>query len=313
MTEMHVIEDRRIHGVVRYHCLPEGQQLVKIPRDIVNCVVYLGSQDHAHQYQWRATGFFVSYPLVPRWQTDMRISYLVTAYHVIHGLRGEGHRHIWLRLNTKSGGVAEWKTNIDDWRGHPSRNVDVAVYPISNPQLGQEIEYGAVMRESFAEEEKIRHGAMGVGPGDEVGLPGLFRLHCGRERNLPIMRVGSIAALPAEPLRMRISREEVWSCRAYLIEARSIKGLSGSPVFVHVRTEEVGEGWVKYHVALLGLMQGHYEAMAGLDSVSDNDMADALKDNVLNTGIGIVVPAEDIAEVLEHPDFVTQRAVVLGN
>ena len=49
--------------------------------------------------------------------------------------------------------------------------------------------------------------------------------------NLPIVRLGAIAAMPGEYIKTD------WGClRAYLIEARSIGGLSGSPVFIRVGT-----------------------------------------------------------------------------
>ena len=79
-----------------------------------------------------------------------------------------------------------------------------------------------------ATDKVINDNAIGVG--DEVFLTGLFANHIGQQRNLPIIRVGNIALMPEEP----VQHPSLGPIDAYLIEARSIGGLSGSPVFVHL-------------------------------------------------------------------------------
>jgi hypothetical protein len=56
---------------------------------------------------------------------------------------------------------------------------------------------------------------------------GLFKSHYGEQRNIPIIRIGNIAALPEEPVQTHYCGPT----DAYLVEVRSIAGLSGSPVF----------------------------------------------------------------------------------
>jgi hypothetical protein len=68
---------------------------------------------------------------------------------------------------------------------------------------------------------------MHIGIGDAVFITGLFSHHPGKARNLRVIRVGNIAAMPDEPVKTQRGEME-----AYLIEARSLGGLSGSPVFV---------------------------------------------------------------------------------
>ena len=63
--------------------------------------------------------------------------------------------------------------------------------------------------------------------GEEVFVTGLFSHHHGQSKNIPIVRVGNISAMPEEKIQ---TKEHLMD--AYLIEARSIGGLSGSPVFV---------------------------------------------------------------------------------
>lgn len=64
--------------------------------------------------------------------------------------------------------------------------------------------------------------------GDEVFFSGLFYPHSGTRRNIPIVRIGNVAALLEEPV---LNRNGV-PMDLYLMESRSIGGLSGSPVFV---------------------------------------------------------------------------------
>ena len=72
--------------------------------------------------------------------------------------------------------------------------------------------------------------------GDEVFVVGLFRHRHGTQRNIPIVRVGNLAALTEE----KVATNDFGLVDAYLIEARSIGGLSGSPVFLNL--------WVVRHV-----------------------------------------------------------------
>jgi hypothetical protein len=87
---------------------------------------------------------------------------------------------------------------------------------------------------------------------------------------------------------------------AFLIESRSIGGLSGSPVFVSlggVRGSQISQ----FKHFWLGLMHGHWERTAPeLDLVGPNDER-------LNTGIAVVVPAYEILEVLNQDMLVESR------
>jgi hypothetical protein len=55
----------------------------------------------------------------------------------------------------------------------------------------------------------------------------------GRKRNIPIVRTGNISMIPSEKVPgIQIRRGESVESEVYLIEARSVGGLSGSPVFI---------------------------------------------------------------------------------
>jgi hypothetical protein len=133
-----------------------------------------------------------------------------------------------------------------------------------------------------------------VGLGDEVFITGLFRHHGGTRQN-PIVRVGNIASFAEE----KIQTENFGQILGYLIEARSLGGLSGSPVFVNLGpVRRIGGKAVnsigKTSILFLGLIHGHYGAKgADIDQIGAN----AVIPDRVNTGIAIVVPFYHVQEV----------------
>src|SRR5690606_30737090 len=65
-------------------------------------------------------------------------------------------------------------------------------------------------------------------PGDPVFIAGVFVGRVGDRRNIPVLRLASIAATADEPVAWGSPRRP-----AYLIETKSLGGTSGSPVFLH--------------------------------------------------------------------------------
>jgi vacuolar-type H+-ATPase subunit F/Vma7 len=141
--------------------------------------------------------------------------------------------------------------------------------------------------------------------GDEILFPGLFHPHKGESRNIPIVRLGNIAALREETVLNRNG----CAMDVYLVESRSIGGLSGSPVFIDLavlkRAHQPIAGAMAAHsealpfwerFKLIGVIHGHFDWE---DKIPDN--ATSLRDSKfgINTGIAIVIPSEKILENLE--------------
>jgi hypothetical protein len=172
------------------------------------------------------TGFFVVWPEGDL-RTSPRVPFVMTAHHVIAGITAySDDGGVLLRLNTKDGGSAWAESSVDDW-WHPDPHVDCAAMPWNPPpemNLDRKMWVLDVPGHARGFEEQ------NIGIGDEVFMVGLFRNHLGRDRNEPIVRVGNIAAIPDDP----IMTKDYGEMRAVLVEARSIGGLSGSPVFVHL-------------------------------------------------------------------------------
>jgi len=98
---------------------------------------------------------------------------------------------------------------------------------------------------------------------------------------------------------------------AYLVESRSIGGLSGSPVFAHLSTPRINEDGtlnkeikLMRHLWLLGIIHGHYDVKTPNEDIA---VEDAIKEEAINMGIAIVTPVEKIIDVLNMDVFIKSR------
>ena len=265
---------------------------MRVPDEVRQCVVYLGLPDTAGDGEERmlpkGTAFFVA---VPSEAVDGKVYvYMITAKHVATALQ---EREFFVRVNTKAGGSLFIRSGEKPhWWFHPTdESADVAALAWVPPEV---VEYKQIATTAFLTEEIIRDRS--IGTGDEVFITGLFVHLAGSARNLPIVRMGNIAMMPDEPVPTSMGPIE-----AYLIEARSIGGLSGSPAFVR---ETVPTGIGGFY--LLGLMHGHWDIPP---QARDDDVpkADEEAQGKVNLGIAIVVPAAKILEVLNQPALVEMR------
>ncbi len=276
---------------------------MQIPDEIRKCVVFI-CYKIAEGTQLAGTAFFVSVPLeIPGFQ----VVYLITAKHIIEGIRERSiDQKVYVRMNLKSEPAQLIQTSIENWIFHPKEsNVDVAVLNWAPPQ--DIFDYRIVPLVMTATEEVIKREEIGVG--DDVFLTGLFANHYGLQRNLPIIRIGNIASMPEE----KVHTETLGDIDAYLVEARSIGGLSGSPVFAYIgtmrrigTTMQMGRQGPLFF--WLGLMHGHFD-LSKLEM--DNLIEDSLTNLTINMGIAIVVPVWKILEVMNQEAFMKARKAAL--
>lgn len=261
-----------------------------MPLDVHKCVVFVGvptTDKHGKLgMSFRGTAFLVAKP--SETISGRHHSYLVTAKHVVDGLQG---KPFTIRINSKrKEAVYVVGEGVQKWWFHPTDpSVDVAVLPYS-PQT--DLDSIPVSTEAFLTDAIARDRR--IGTGDDVYMVGLFAHLTGAIKNIPIVRVGNIAMMPDEPVPTANGEVE-----AYLIEARSIGGLSGSPAFVRETVKDAGE------VYLLGLMHGHWD-LPPEEKNAANRNKDAL--GAVNMGIAIVIPAKTILEVIDHPELMAMRS-----
>jgi len=295
--------DCRLGGIPSCKLVRKGDNLMQIPDEIRKCVVFVCYKTSVG-LQLAGTAFFVGVSLEA---TELQVVYLVTAKHIIEGIKKKSiDQKVYLRMNTRYGKAELVQSPIENWIFHSQEtNVDVAAMNWAPAQ--DTFDYRIIPHNMAATEDVIQKEEIGVG--DDVFLTGLFANHFGMQRNLPIIRVGNIASMPEE----KVHTEDLGDIDAYLVEARSIGGLSGSPVFAFIgNMRKVGakiqmgrSGPLFYW---LGLMHGHFD-LSKLEI--DNLVEDSLTNLKINMGIAIVIPVWKILEVINQEAFVKAREVAL--
>jgi hypothetical protein len=215
--------------------------------------------------------------------------HIVTAKHVATALQsGEA----MIAMNGKDG-LPLWVKNATEvpWFFHPDESIDVAVLPMASARL-HDYDYQEISTSMFATPQRIAD--YGIGVGDEIVCLGLFSPFVGRSRFTPIARSGIISMMPDGEL----PHPGFIKMEAYLVESRSMGGMSGSPIFVrntiHPQAANSEGKTVQFSVSsdfhLLGLLSGHWAAAGNV-----------------NMGLSLVVPASKILETLFHPHLIAIR------
>jgi hypothetical protein len=280
---------------------------MRVPENALRSVGFVSEVVHTdangqEELDHFATGFFVSVQstLVPH----MTYFYFVTAKHVVRHLAGHDIRFI---VNKKGGGVKQFEGVGNTFWSHPTDEAaDVAVLPVwCEPDM--DIVY--VPTNNFLTPEVIKKNRR-VGIGDEVFIAGLFTYAPGIDRVMPLIRHGNLAMIPEQQIQTDLGFADV-----YLIEARSIGGISGSPVFVRPsvllasnlmeglpggRVEPtLGTGGTEF----LGLIHGHWDIRES--ELNHPKIAHAL--HGVNLGVAIVTPAFKIIETLNRTELIAMR------
>lgn len=261
-------------------------------------VVFLGVKNATGAVHFGGTGFLVHYA-----EQGVNVCYLITCRHVAEKLAA----NFVVRANLKAGGSAELQVEETYWAMPEDPSVDLAATIFALP--GQQFEHGYFrLNDGLAPESEITCG-------NPVNIIGLFRLHKGAARNIPIVHSGHIAALPDphERIPAKNSSGQQIEVSAYLIEAQTLDGLSGAPVWVtrfanvpSVKTSFSHPPIIIAGASLLGVYQASWEGVA-------SDLLSAERNLALGTrvpvGMGLVVPAPEIVKLIQsHPGLAERKA-----
>ena len=282
-----------------------GKPAMLVHSRLLKTVLFLGVR-RGEKFYPRATGFLVSYM-----EHGSTFCHLVTAEHVVSGLLSK-NEDIYVRGNPLPGLPSKiYKLPSDNWYFHPKNDeeaTDVAVMPFSPNVAGFDFEHIIINQPdaAVATVENLLRDQLMAGPGDEVAIIGLFRSHHGYDHNSPIVRIGNISAWRGDPVLTKYCGY----IDAHLIEARSVAGLSGSPVFLQLSPVRAVEGNIQVLQGrqwyLFGLMHGHFDIKnLNEDVVADSDVGEAV--GSVHTGIGVVVPVEKIVETIVQPELSEER------
>lgn len=308
---LQLLRDNRIYGRPRYYLGDPDEALMQIPDEIRKCVVFIGRNTDTGM-DLKGTAFFIE-EIEEQGINETRFIHLITAKHILAKMWETNPRElVYLRVNHKEGTRYFIDTNPSQWFPHPDPTVDIAVLPCINlSDVLSNIDYLPYPLVLALTTEIINREHIDVG--DEVFLPGLFVEHTGERKNIPIIRIGNIAAMPDEQVKTEYGMMD-----AYLIECRSIGGLSGSPVFAHLGSTRVinGQlvGWVPkegtfgYPFYLLGVMQGHWDKPR---SNADTFIDSKGEEHSVNMGIAIVIPVSKVIEALDQPEVKTMKDEVI--
>jgi hypothetical protein len=260
---------------------------MRVPDQIKKCVAFVGCKPiEGSRELFIGTVLFLG--------DDTTCRCMITARHVIDVFKKNLADYVWLRVNATAGGCEWVRTDLNNWISSEDPSLDVAInFGCLNDQADHMIlDRQLALTPDIAKE-------LSVGVGDEIFIAGLFGNYAGGVRNAPIVRVGNLAAYPEERIRVRLEerlQERYVEMDAYLIEARSIGGLSGSPVFYHSHGSPFGilrpfaremlSPLADQSFYLMGIVKGHY----------DQDRDDIEK---VNTGIAYVTPIGKILNFID--------------
>jgi len=300
MQSRQYIDDRMARSKVYYFAPPRENINMRVSDTVRKSTVFVGVQDVDGTIKYGGTAFLVMVP-APINKTQS-FTYVVTAKHVLEEIQKEiGQRPFVIRVNKSDGTSVMFTVDLTHWTYHPDASVDAAVSIFSAPQeIRSQLDIRFIPVEDFITDQDITEYA--IGPGDEVFMTGLFTKAAGTSQNMPIVRMGNVALMPTE----RIPHGNV-SIEAYLVEGRSIGGLSGSPVFVcatikvgfpSMNPKEQQFYWAPATGFFFGLARGHW------DVPPNRTLLEAEK---VNMGISVVVPASKIKEILYLPELQEMR------
>ena len=313
-------------------CIPVwadlGDVRMQVIDEIRRCIAFIGVPS-TRGFQVLGTGFFVVIE-----DDGYYYSYLVTAAHVLwpdRGRRGGSPTPSALNAHVRTNRVND-KPREDPappskWLFHPDRTIDVCALPLGFQKLelsddGAEPRYIDIADFSEPRDAPSPHG---VTLGDEIFIPSAFVGRVGENRNIPVIRIGNIAAMPEEPIEAASPRRA-----AYLIETRSLGGVSGAPVFVNLqqvrstrapvatagmrkpppdRFPRSDDARVSFPYVLLGMLLGAHSGQYADDFVSEADTDIVVpKDVDFNAGISVVLPTWDILDFLGSKELGDMRA-----
>lgn len=303
-----MIVDKRLGNTPRWFLTEPKDFHMRVPDTLRNSVIFLrcdksvgGLTPGQVVPQMLGTAFLVE---VAGHITGVRYTYLVTAKHLF---QKTGTAPIFAEVNTSSDGRKSLPIGTKrNWITHPTdSSIDVAVLPWSLP--ADEHQHECLPVSMFLPDALLKgihpHGPESVGTGDEFFIVGMFSPAGPKASNVPMVRTGTIAMLSSEPIQVELERGSVTEIEGYLVEVHSLTGMSGSPAFV--RSMVPGGMGSLY---LLGMMQGHWPIKASQIGEMELEEPNRLTEPTLHTGIGVVVPAKKILDVLNLQALRDQRA-----
>jgi S1-C subfamily serine protease len=222
-----------------------------IPPFFLNCVVSIGvrSGDATDSVAWVGTGFIAGHFNEIIDEQKRYNTFLVTNKHVLLG-----KTEIILRFNTNDGSrVLDYPAVLVEndekiWTGHPSADIDVAVFMI-NPLVleGDSAEFSLFALDDHSMPIDAMKAA-GVSEGDGVFILGFPMGIVAPQRKTVISRAGAIARI-----RDTLDGHQP----AFLIDANIFPGNSGGPVVIRPDVNAIEGTSAIGKAALIGIVKSY--------------------------------------------------------
>jgi hypothetical protein len=265
---------------------PYSGNYVRIEQNVYRSVVFLGHPltNNERDIDPVGTGFLLSWSKGEGYQRDHQ-TFIVTAAHVADEFR-DGP--LAVRLEDKKTGKARVHREevVWQWVTHEDTTVDVAVTPFELPKWAR--------NEPLSDKDFVTEDvrlSRNIGEGDAAYVIGLYTFVAGKEKNLPFVHTGNVACM-VDDERIPWTHWRDKSCEVeiegHVISAHTIRGASGSPVFVRATMVDdttspptLGPGKSTW---LLGVWKGMY--------TGDEEGKQTLP------RMGVAVPATKVLEIM---------------
>jgi hypothetical protein len=251
------------------------------------------------QDSYFGTGFIVQVP-EPRLGKDIGFLYLVTNRHVAQpGIEnGKPCKVVSYSFSLNHRGqspdspsyLQSLPANPDNlWTIPGDDSVDLAAAPF--PLSVNDFDFQWMSLDTFVTQEMIEKDV--VVEGDPVIFTGLFIQYTGITRLEPVVRSGTIAMLPKDPVFTTLHKPG----SIFLAEAHAFGGNSGSPMFVDISRFKTVVG---YEYKFLGVVTGEIKESADLTLEVSTTYAGTVS---ANSNVSVIVPAFQVKDLLMLPVF----------
>lgn len=286
---------------------PQGQPSPPSAALLKQVVAFLVIDAHQgeHRVQVQGTAFFVLYE-------DKRLGeqggfvYAITNRHAVEPAIN-GSRLIVdktsLRLNLKSPSNGRHSEQAElpigsklRWYFSGDPATDLAAMPVAPDE--QRYDYKAFPVSLFATRDVVRSES--ISEGDPVVYSGFFAQFPGQDRIEPIIRQGIVAMIPEEPMETTLGKPG----HVYLADVHTFHGNSGSPVFVNLGGLRFNSIVAGFNFKLLGVVSGY---MFETEDFQIQVATTLTGKGAANSGISMIVPADDLKQLLEGPELKALR------
>jgi hypothetical protein len=258
----------------------------RVPEEFLEAVVYLYRSAHEAQegIEVGGSGFLVS--VNAETFPEGKFHYVVTNRHVIAVANV-------VRFNTKAGGTHIEGLARERWWKSATDDLAICLIAPQGALWAQKtIQSNLIMSEDKA-------SAVRLGIGDDVFMVGRFINHEGKQQNAPLVRFGTIAQMPSEPIRYPNGLDgQPHEQLSIIADIRSIGGYSGSPVFLneHQFILRPNEGEVADKHYLIGIDWGHIQMWSPVCGLNQEPLGQTQVN--VNSGMAGIVPSWRLIDLL---------------